>query len=155
MQGHFDSQLTPPERMLAVLDRFARLGKAIEVTEFDVNIDNEQLQADFTRDFLTTLFSHPSVKGILMWGFWEGQHWKPAAAMVRKDWKLKPNGQAWLDLVHKQWQTNEQGKTDAQGQFKVRGFLGEYEITALFQGRTKALQTSLDKSGQQVKIVLD
>ena len=155
MQGHFDSQLTPPARMLAILDRFAKLGKSIEVTEFDVNIDNERLQADFTRDFLITLFSHPSVRGILMWGFWEGQHWKPAAAMVHKDWTLKPNGQAWLDLVHKQWQTNEQGKTDGQGQLKVRGFLGEYEVTASFQGRTKTLKTALDKTGQQLKIALE
>ena len=76
------------------------------------------------------MFSHPAVTGVLMWGFWEGRHWRPRAAMVRKDWTLKPNGQAWMDLVEKQWWTDERGKTGPDGEYKIRGFLGDYEITA-------------------------
>jgi endo-1,4-beta-xylanase len=31
-------------------------------------------------------FAHPSVEGILMWGFWQGKHWRPNAFLWKKDW---------------------------------------------------------------------
>ncbi len=71
MQSHFGSGLTGMERMLEILDRFATFGVPIAATEFDVNVTDEQVQADFLRDFMTTLFSHSSVNGIIMWGFWQ------------------------------------------------------------------------------------
>ena len=141
-------------KMLEILDRFGKLGPEIEVTEFDTDITDEQLQADFTRDFMTTLFSHPRVKGILMWGFWEGRHWRPNGAMVRKDWSLKPNGEAWIDLVQKQWTTAAQGRSGPDGAFKVRGYLGDYEITALSAGKSKTVKASLPKEGAAVKVAL-
>ena len=58
MQSHFGSGLTGMERMLEILDRFATFGVPIAATEFDVNVTDEQVQADFLRDFMTTLFSH-------------------------------------------------------------------------------------------------
>jgi hypothetical protein len=99
--------------------------------------------------------SHPKVDGILMWGFWEKRHWKPNAALVRKDWSLKPNGQAWMDLVHRQWTTNEQGKSDPDGAFKVRGFLGEYEITVTSGDKTKTVKAALPKEGATVTVTLE
>lgn len=70
-QGHYQDQLTDPERLLKILDRFARYKVPLQVTEFDVAIDDEQLQADYLRDFLLACFSHPSVELIQQWGFWE------------------------------------------------------------------------------------
>src|SRR5258707_15381880 len=52
LQSHFDSNLTPPSRVLELLDQFAGFGKDLQVTEFDVNIGDDQIQADYTRDFL-------------------------------------------------------------------------------------------------------
>jgi hypothetical protein len=155
MQGHFNWQLTPPVRLLEVLDRFAALGLPIEVTEFDVDITDEQLQADYLRDFMTAVFSHPKVKGILMWGFWEGYHWRPNAALFRKDWSVKPNGQAWMDLVLKTWWTETEGKAGAGGEYKVRGFQGDYEVTAKAGGRTKNVRVSLPPSGATVTVTMD
>lgn len=152
LQGHFGWRLTNPERMLAILDRFAKLGLTIEATEFDVNITDEQLQADFTRDFYIALFSHPAVEGILSWGFWEGAHWLPQAAMVRKDWTLKPNGQVWMDLVHKQWTTNVQGQTDTAGRYAVRGFLGDYEVTVTYGRQSRVVKATLPKDGAKLTV---
>ena len=73
LQGHFNYQFTGPVRMLEILDRFAKLGPSIKVTEFDVDVADETLQAEFTRDFLTAMFSHPAVNGIFVWGFWEAR----------------------------------------------------------------------------------
>jgi GH35 family endo-1,4-beta-xylanase len=128
MQGHFDAP-TDPERMLAILDRFATLGKSIAITEFDMNIDDEQLQAQFTRDLLTVCFSHPAVDEFLMWGFWEGRHWLPRGAMVRRDWSTKPNYQAWRDMVFREWWTDTTVESNSQGLARFRGYQGEYELT--------------------------
>jgi endo-1,4-beta-xylanase len=155
LQGHFGRDLTPPERLLAILDRFAALGPPLQVTEFDVDIADERLQADYLRDFLTVCFSHPKVKGVLMWGFWEGRHWKPRAALFRKDWSVKPNGQAWMDLVLKAWWTEAQGKTDGAGRFRARGFVGRYEVTAEAEGKTKTVTVDLPAGGTIFTLALD
>ena len=127
MQGHFGAP-TPPEKMLEILDRFATFGKPIRITEFDFETSDEQLQAEFTRDLLTVCFSHPKVDAFLMWGFWEGRHWKPKGAMLRRDWSPKPNFEVWRDLVHKQWWTDTAGTTGPDGLFRARAFLGDYSI---------------------------
>ena len=148
IQGHFGSDLTPPARMIEILDRYAKFGLPIQVTEFDVQVPNEQLQADFTRDFLTAMFSHPSVNGVVMWGFWEGRHYAPGAALWRKDWSPKPNGQAWMDLVKKEWMTNVVAKTDGAGTLKTRAFLGDYQITVSANGKELVKQVSLENAGE-------
>ncbi|MGB9612170.1 MAG: endo-1,4-beta-xylanase, partial [Bryobacteraceae bacterium] len=128
MQGHFSSA-TPPERMLEILDRFARLGLPIVITEFDFATKDEELQAQFFRDFLIAAFSHPAVTDFLMWGFWEGSHWKPDGAMIRRDWSEKPAYRVWRELVWQRWRTDTAGVTSSAGAFALRGFLGDYEIT--------------------------
>ncbi len=74
-------------------------------------------------------FSHPAIKGFVIWGFWEGAHWLPSAAMIRKDWSTKPNYAVWNDLIYKQWWTDETGTTAADGIYRTRGFLGDYDVT--------------------------
>jgi GH35 family endo-1,4-beta-xylanase len=143
MQGHFGGAATPPERMLSILDRFAKLGLSISITEHDIDTEDEQFQADFTRDFLITTFSHPSVVAVLTWGFWEGSHWRPNAAYYRRDWSIKPAGQVWMDLVRKQWRTELEGKTDSTGRFATRGFLGDYTITVTHNGKTTTKTATL------------
>jgi uncharacterized protein (TIGR03437 family) len=129
LQGHFGNNVTPPEQVLQILDRFAATGLAIKITEFDIDTTDEQLQADYTRDFLTAVFSHPDVDGFLMWGFWAGRHWLPSAALFRLDWSAKPNALVWRDLVYNQWWTNQDLQTDANGDAVLRGFLGRYAIS--------------------------
>lgn len=154
MQGHFGNSLTGPEDMLAILDRFAKYNKEIWITEFDVTLEDEELVGKFTRDFYTTLFSHPAVGGIVMWGFWDPDHWKNNAPMYRKDWSLKPSGKAIEDLVLHEWRTNVQGKTDEAGAYQARGFLGDYEVIAESGGRQKAVKAVLRAPGTQVQITL-
>jgi GH35 family endo-1,4-beta-xylanase len=51
MQCHFDSLLTGLEDMLAILDRHTKYGIPIWATEYDVDIDDEEVSGDSTRDF--------------------------------------------------------------------------------------------------------
>jgi GH35 family endo-1,4-beta-xylanase len=153
-QAHFGSQLTPPVRLCQVLDRFAALGVGLQATEFDVDIPDEQAQADYLRDFYTVLFSHPAVTAIEMWGFWEGDHWKPRAALWRKDWSIKPNGQAYLDLVFRDWWTRTAGHSGADGTCTWRGFYGSYRIVATQGGRTAEAAVAFCKTNALATITL-
>jgi endo-1,4-beta-xylanase len=155
LQGHFSNDLTPPAKLLQLLDRFAAFGLPIQVTEHDINVTDEELQADYTRDFLTTLFSHPQVNGILTWGFWAGRHWRPNAAYFRRDWTVTPAGHIWMDLVLREWWTDAQGSTDSRGNFQTRGFLGDYEITATAENRAATVGANLSRDGQTVTIVME
>lgn len=155
-QGHFGGGVIPPTRLLSGLDRFSAFGLPIAITEFDINTTDENLQAAYMRDFMTAVFSHPSVNGIIMWGFWEGRHWLPDAALWNRDWSIRPHGQVWMDLVHKAWWTNADGKTDRRGEFKTRGFLGDYEITArTADGKTATRKAPLRQEGAQVVVTVE
>lgn len=154
LQCHFGSAPTPPERALAILDRFAALGLDLKITEFDVQTPNEQYAADFTRDLLTVAFSHPAVKGFYMWGFTDKRHWKRAAPIYDENYNLKPSGKEWKKLVFEDWWTNAEGETDAEGEFALRGFLGDYEIEAAKGGRAAKIQAPLPGEGAEIRIAL-
>lgn len=152
-QGRFGSALVGPQHMLDLLDRFAAFGWPIQITEFDQSTDDEQLQADYLRDFYTAAFSHPAINGISMSGFWEGQQAIPNAALFRKDWSVKPNGRAFIDLIRKRWWTDEHGLTGEQGIFTMRGFLGDYEITVTTpNGKVQTVKTKLSKTGAPIVV---
>ncbi len=137
-QGHFGEDLTPPEKVWALIDKWKKqTGLPLEITEFDINTRDERAQADYTRDLLTAWFAHPQTKGFTMWGFWEGSHWIPNGAMYRKDWSRKPNADAYENLVNKAWWTDVTVRTDARGRAKVRGFQGDYEV-AIGRAKVKA-----------------
>jgi GH35 family endo-1,4-beta-xylanase len=155
MQSHFDSLLTSPDDMLAILDRYAKYKMPIWATEYDVEIDDEEVSGKFTRDFYTTLFSHPSVEGIVMWGFWDGLHWKHNAPMYRQDWSLKPSGEAVRELLLKTWCTDARGTTNAQGAFTTSGFLGEYVIQVSAAGKTKSVNARLKVGGSDIVVTID
>jgi hypothetical protein len=120
-----------------------------------VTVADEQVQADFTRDFMTTLFSHAAVNGILTWGFWQNAHWRPEAAMFRSDWTIKPNGQAWVDLVHNLWNTEIVGTTLPDGEYSTRGFRGDYDINVTFAGQSKSVTATLVAEGTSLIVVLN
>ncbi len=153
MQGHFASP-TPIDLMQTIIDRYATLGIPLAITEFDFNTSDEQLQADFTRDFMTLIFSSSKFNDFLMWGFWEKRHWLPAGAMYRADWSSKPNALVWNDLLFREWWTNAFGSTDAAGIYRTRGFKGDYNVTATYARVTKTVATKIDASGN-VTITLD
>lgn len=135
-QAHFHSSFLPsPDDMLKNSDRFAALVPALQITEFDVNTNgDEALAADFTRDLLITCFSHPAYTGFVMWGFWEGSHWKPETALWRKDWSEKPAAKIWKEWVGGKWKTDVTLKSNKDGKASVRGFYGRYEVTVSGKG---------------------
>jgi endo-1,4-beta-xylanase len=154
LQSHFGIKLTPPAGLFTRLEDFGQFGLPLAITEFDVNTSNTKLQADYLRDFLTIVFSSPKVDSFLMWGFWEGQHWLPDSALYRKDWSLKPNGQAFKELLFKKWWTNTNGPSNVNGQYAARGFLGDYKVTVKLGAKTVTQNLKLEKTSGEFVIKL-
>ena len=129
-QAHFhESYLPSPEHLLAITDRFAKIVPHQAITEFDViTTEDEELAADYTRDVLIAVFSHPAYSSFLLWGFWEGTHWKPEAASWNKDWTIRKRGEVLEEWIGHRWHTELTVKSDATGLVHWRGFPGWYEL---------------------------
>jgi len=146
MQSHIRVPLTPVYRVLQILDELEnKLHLKLEVTEYDLGVLDDTVHSDYTRDFLTAMFSHPAVQGFTMWGFWEGSQWRASegGAIVRKDFSLRPTASVWEDLVRHQWWTDKDGQTDGSGNFKLRAFYGRYRVTAQLGGAKKTEEFEL------------
>ncbi len=140
--AHFrDGSLTSPDDLLKTLDAYAELVPKLQLTELDYDGLNREAQAQYLGDVLTVAFSHPAMDGVVQWGFWEPRHWRPDAALWKEDWSLRPAGQRYRDLVLRDWHTDATVKTAADGTATVRGFKGDYEITATLPDGTAATAT--------------
>gem|GEM_PF-3501699 len=127
-QGHFDSY-TDPQVIYDILEEFTQFNAPMRITELDVNISNEQVQAMDYADYLLVLFSHPGIIGITVWGFWEGNMWNDRKGLVRKDWTLKPSANTWKNMIYSQWWTPQQNSVSAgNGQSFFRGYKGAYTV---------------------------
>jgi len=157
IQAHMRIPMTPMERVLEILDEWAAFGKSVEITEFDLGCRDDRVHAAYVRDFMTAVFSHPKVTAFIMWGFWEGSHWRggEGGAMFRRDWSKRPAQEAWEDLVFRQWWTDWKGRTRDDGRVTLRAFYGNYEVTAETVGKTIRRKVRLEPgTGGPLEVVL-
>ena len=145
VQGHFAGSVPSPERVKAVLDRLAKLGLPIRVTEYDLRSDDPTLEHDFTRDLLTIVFSHPSAAGFQIWGMDKA---------YADDGTPTPLGRAMEELVRGEWWTKAGGTTDATGAFADRGYLGRYAATIRKGDREVRVEFDLRKDVPPVVVTL-
>ncbi|MGW1346956.1 endo-1,4-beta-xylanase [Kribbella sp. NPDC002412] len=157
MESHFNGlQLTSPDDLMTIVDQFAALGVTVVITEFDVDTDDLQLQADYTRDFMTAMFSNPNVNQISNFGIWANNIYNPRVALYNADWSPKPNALVWEDLIKRQWHTSANGQTSAAGTFGTRGFLGDYLVTVTVNGISKQVKVPMPTTaGASVKVIAD
>ncbi len=141
------------ERTLAVLDRFARFGLPLQLTETtllsgdlmppeieDLNDyqpeywpstpEGEERQADEVVRHYRTLLSHRAVEAVNYWGITDRGAWLGApAGLVRHDGSPKPAYDALHRLVKEEWWLSPTTlRTDAEGRVDVSGWLGDYVV---------------------------
>ncbi len=143
-QGHFTDPI-PPELILERIDRYAAFGKKMQITEFDIDHSDPDLQARFFEDFVTLIYSHPQMEALINWIFVEDD-FRPRAALYRKDFTPTAMGQVWERLLTEQWHTEETRATDKTGRLELRGFKGIYEISIEHNGRSHQHTVSLEEN---------
>lgn len=154
LQSHMGRNLTAPVKLLNLLDRYGRFGLPLLSTEYDYGMIDDELAGDYTRDFLIALYSHASVEGVILWGFWDKAHWKNNGPLMYKDFSLKPAGKMWKEWVLKRWRTKGSGLTSAKGMKKFKGHLGQYSVTAVKGKKKGQVSARLKKGGSQVHVIL-
>lgn len=154
VQGHFGQAIPPVQTILADLDLLATAGRPILITEFDVNTPDEQLLADFTRDFLLLCYSHPGVNGVILWGYWESAHWCPRSAMFRADWSERPHAEVWREWVVRRWRTRADGISDKSGRWSAPVHHGDYLIEVQTGDRIETRRITVGPEGGDAVVFL-
>lgn len=146
IQAHLEYPLNE-ERMQRALNTLAQFNLPIKLTEISVSLDSEAEQAETLRNIYRIAFAHPAVEEILLWGFWQGNHWRPQAALYRQDFSPKPAAEAYRSLIFEEWWTEIQGQTNDEGHWSDRGFLGQYQIRITANGQELRENIELTRSG--------
>ncbi|KAF8045454.1 hypothetical protein N665_4900s0002 [Sinapis alba] len=146
LEGHF----TRPNvaLMRANLDKLATLELPVWLTEIDISSSlDHRTQAIYLEQVLREGFSHPSVNGIILW---TALHPNGCYQMCLTDDKFRnlPAGDV-VDQKLLEWTTGEvKAKTDDHGTFSFLGFLGEYRVSIIHEGRTVNSSFSLSRDPQ-------
>ena len=174
LQTHMHQGYWGEETMLAMVDRFARYGLPLHLTETSlvsgdlmpahiVDLNDHQVaswpstpegearQADEIERHYRSLVGHPSVEAITYWGITDAGAWLGAPiGLVRADGTPKPAYDALRRLVKEEWWTAPTTlRTDERGQVRVRGFRGDHR--AQVRGTTTAF--TVDREPTEVRIV--
>jgi GH35 family endo-1,4-beta-xylanase len=148
-QGHFGGR-ADAGHIRATLDQLARFKLPIKITEYDMDTGDEQAKAQGLETLYRICFSHPAVAGVLMWGFWEGAHWRPKAALWKRDFSPTPAAEMYRKLVFDEWWTKFEGKADATGRCEVPAFFGKHTVEA--NGQTAEVELPKAKGTATVQV---
>ncbi len=148
--------LSPSEQM-AFYDEMSTAGIPLTITEFWANVSElkkipkEKVESEewrgmgniskyqdmseeelieirdqYVLNYLTCAFAHPNVDSFYFWGFMN------MAVSFKNDYdsshEIQPIFTKVQDLLHKEWNTKLQLKTDRQGRVNFKGFCGNYSL---------------------------
>ncbi len=149
-QGHFSGKVPPYEWTMGILDKLGEFKLPVKITEFDLVAANDEANARGLEDFYRTCFSHPAVDGILMWGFWEGAHWRPRAALWKGKFVPTVAAETYRNLVLKEWWTAWSGEADEKGVCAVKVFFGRHKVEA--EGRSVLVELSWKEKQKEITV---
>jgi len=148
----------PLDRVQAVLNHYAQIGKSIHITEFTPSSGgfpvtgnpfrttwDEATQADYAEKFYRVCFANPAVDAISWWDVCDAGAWVPGGGLLRADMSSKPAYDKLKNLITSEWRTNVSGSTASNGAYEFRGFYGSYRVTVTHNGVTKTMDVNLAK----------
>lgn len=161
-----------PIFLYKVLDQYASLGKAIQITEMTIpayseSEEDENVQAELMENLYRVFFSHPAMNGVIYWNLTDGYAGGAQIGDMTKGENVYYGGLMRFDgskkkaydviqrLFYEEWRTNCSLVTDKDGKTSVNGFYGEYELEINHNGKRITKHVSLLPSKENVyKIVL-
>ncbi len=149
----------PPQEVWKTFELYSRHGLPIHITELHpqssgVDITGgwregqwtPEAQTEFTRQFLTLCFGHPSVASVNWWGFSDRNIWLPGGGLLDEDYSPKPVYEMLDKLINEEWHTDMKGGLNNKGSLSFRGFFGDYHIKLTTpDGKTHTYNVSLRK----------
>ncbi len=151
LQSHYDGDLKMPSALMELYDSLDKYGKRLKVTEYSCGIVDENLQANYTRDVLISAFAEDKMDGFFFWGFWDPSSYAKHTPFYDENWRLKPAGEIYCDLVYNKWWTRDlKAITDENGKATINGFYGDYDVTVNVNGKTKTVACAYHKGYDNV-----
>lgn len=164
-------ELYNPINLYRVMDQYSDFGKPMQVTEVTIpaysnEVEDEEIQAEIISNLYKIWFSHPNMEAIVYWNLVDGY----AAfakrgdmtsgenyfhgALLRHDLSPKPAFLALDKLINQIWRTNI-SDTVVDGEYEMKGFYGEYEVTVNANEKTITTNIHLQKNADnEFKIVI-
>ncbi|KAI4389839.1 hypothetical protein MLD38_002019 [Melastoma candidum] len=152
IQGHIDSPVGPIVR--SALDKLSVLGIPIWFTEVDVSSINEHVRADDLEVMLRECSAHPSVDGIMLWGFWELFMSRENSHLVNAEGEVNAAGKRLLELKQ-EWTSHAHGMVNEEEEFCFRGFHGTYEIEIASTCKKIRRTIHVEKGDSPMKVYID
>jgi len=173
IQSHQHQGYWGKEKTHDVLSRFARFGLPLHFTEntlisgdlmpphiVDLNDwqveewptthEGEERQAREIIEMYEILFAHPQVEAITTWSGGDNAWLHAPAGFLRTDNSEKPSYKALLAKIENEWRTELQDTSDKDGNVKLEGFMGGYEISSMgkkcvfeLDGKTDTIEINL------------
>jgi endo-1,4-beta-xylanase len=153
LQTHMHQGYRGEEEVLGIVDRFARFGLPIHMTETtllsgdpmppeitdlnDFRVTSwpstpagEERQAEEVERHYRSLVGHPAVAAITYWGLTDDGMWLGApGGLVRADGTPKPSYDALRRLIREEWRLAPTTmRTDAEGRVRVTAFAGGVRV---------------------------
>ena len=168
VQGHLHGVDFNPDSLKFSLDVLSQFNLPIRITEFnmpgqrseyvnwnepappELTPEQEEHKAKNLTDYYRICFAHPSVEGILMWGFWAGANWIPASSLYKKDWTPTPAVEAYQSLIYDEWWTNTSGKATEDGMCEIPAFYGTHKV--IVNGVEKTVELSKDSGSTYLEM---
>lgn len=112
---------------------------------------SEASQADAIEEFYRVSFGHPAVEAIIYFGLPDSDVVQPYCGLLAEDYHPKPVYNRLRKLIHEEWKTKVNMRTDESGTIAFRGFYGNYTVTLkTTDGRTRSFSEVLQR-GQSNK----
>lgn len=154
-----------PEFVYSVLNKFAQLGRPLQITEMTIPAftdteEDEAIQAELLNYIYTIFFSHPAMEAIIYWNLPDGYAaFAPQGDMkagenyyrgglLRFDFTKKPAFHVLDELINKRWHAEGKTGTDDGGNAAFHGFYGKYDVTVVTNGKETKTEIDLRKGSQ-------
>lgn len=89
LQGH-GLESTDINTIKTNLNSLTAIGLPIYITEYDVNIADDEQQSAIYQEQFPVFWTNQYVNGVTLWGYRQGQIWKTDAYLVRSDGTERP-----------------------------------------------------------------
>ena len=156
-----------------VLDTYADFGRPLEITEMTVpaysgDAEDEAIQAALIERLYRIFFSHPAMERVIYWNMVDGYAWTPDnslgdmtkgeniyyGGLLRYDFSEKPAYTAIKRMFSETYRTNACAVTDDSGRIALRGFYGDYEITAVKGEKSVTVAAAIRKGGENAYSII-
>jgi endo-1,4-beta-xylanase len=85
----------PTNTVRGFIDALAATGLPVYISEYDIDVADDERQRDIMEEQFTMFWTHPSIKGITLWGYVVGLTWLRNSGLVSGTGQMRP-AMTWL-----------------------------------------------------------